>query len=121
MSHAMDSAERFTTKSLPLLRSLIEPLGFALQEPVRYYGPDPKGAGSLRIVTFTSSQAQLMVRIRDGAAEILIGPPNAAVGWQDIDWLYPAQLDGSALSGIPSSMELRAIAVELDMEGIAWG
>lgn len=83
----MDSAERFTNKALPLLRSLIEPLGFALQEPVRYYGPDPKGAGSLRIVVFISSQAQLMVRTRDGAAEILIGPPTAAVGWQYMDAL----------------------------------
>jgi hypothetical protein len=120
MSYAMDSTERFATEALPLLRSLIEPLGFALQEPVRYYGPDSKGAGSLRIVAFTSSQAQLMVRTRDGATEILIGPLHAHVGWQDIDWLYPAQLDGSTFSGMPSAMKLRAIAVQLDMEGIAW-
>jgi hypothetical protein len=116
----MDYKERFIAKALPLICSLVEPLGFTLSQPVGNFSPDPKGAGFLHIVTFRSSQAQLLIRTRDGATEILVGSLEAKVGWQDVDWFYPACADSSQLKGIPSGEQLRAIATQLDLGRVAW-
>ena len=61
-------------------------------------GVDPKGAGYIRWALFRGTSHALLVRARDGATEVLVGPLDSVGGFSDEGWVWPSMLDETSKS-----------------------
>lgn len=113
-------AARFAERAFPLLSPVLSKYAFAQSGPVSYEGVDPKGGGRLFMVLFQSKDAKLLVRTRDGAAEVLLGSLSAEPSWTNEGWLWPAQLKQSTYPGAPSGEELLALQARLSEAHVSW-
>jgi hypothetical protein len=111
---------RFAERANLYLAPLLKRYGFTQASPVEYFGVDPKGAGKLCMALFESVEVRLLVRTRDGTAEVLVGPRSSAASWQDDGWLWPHQIDSAALRGAPSQAELIELRDNLSNSLVGW-
>ena len=113
--------EQFTRTCAPLWRPTFDEISLRPVGPVRFYGSDPKGAGSLFLAFFASQSVVVRVRTVDGAVDVMAGPVGTPPDGSDSGWFWTRQTREALGLPAPHAQALVALEARLREAGPQWG